>query len=476
MKRLAIALVGVSLALAGPAGASEATPAPAPATSAAGAAAGTGPEARPAPAPLQVDFSTALKASADASPELEAARARIEQARWATEEARSGGNPRLTFDGTYTRLADDVTASLGPKLLVLSPADSYKVALTLQQAVATFGRLHYAVLAGEMAERAAREEYRQLLNNEMTLSADAYLAALLAAEEVSIAEQQLAARKSALRDAEALFEAGNVARFDVLRVRSEATRAGQLLLEARNRLQVAEARLASRMGLPVGTDLVLEPVGFDNPPPADMAAPLEQALALRPEIQALGWALESARARLGLAESQDNPTLSLQSQISNQTSTGLAPADQWVSALVLSVPLYDGGTSRAQAGRAREGVRELQASLEGARRLVRLDVERSFLDLVNRWERIAQARQGLEEATEAARVAEARYAEGLSTSTELLDAQTARVQAQQALAAARYSYLGSTVAWVRAISGEYPVEVPGPLAPPSGTPGKGGRP
>ena len=450
----------VGLALLGPAAAGG-TPPPSTATVTPTPGAST-----PTPTPMPVDFRSALKTAVDSSPELEGARSRVESARWATEQARSAGNPTLGLDGSYTHLSPEVAASLAGRQLVISPAESYKASLTLRLAVATFGRLHYSVLAGQMAERAALEEYRQLLANELATTADAYLVALLAREEVAISVQRLAARKAALGDSEALFEAGSVAKFDVLRVRSEATRARQLLTEARNAQQVAEARLASRMGQPPGTRLSLAPVDLDSPPPAEMKQAMEQALAQRPEILALNWAIEAARARLGLAESQDNPTLSLQSQLNSLTPTGMSPAQQWITGVVLSIPFYDGGAARAQAGQAREAMRGLRASLEGARRAVRLDVESSFLNLVSRWERIDQARQGLEEAAEAARVAEVRYAAGLSTSTELLDAQTALVQAQQALATARYGYLGAAVSWNRAISGEYPVEVPGPLLPP----------
>lgn len=443
-----------ALALVGPA---AAEPTPAAPGEASAAMAGSVQET------VKVDFRAALKAAVDSSPELQAARARAEGARWSTEEARSAGNPTLGIEGTYTRLDREVAASLSGPNFVVSPQDSYRAALVLRQAVATFGRLHYAVLAGQMAERAALEEYRGLLADELASAADTYLVALLAEEEVTIAEQRLESRQAALRDAEALFEAGTVARFDVLRVRSEATRARQQLIEARNAQQVSRARLASRMGLPPGTDLVLEPVPFETPPPAEMEEAMRQALSFRPEIQAVLWGLESARARIGLAESQDNPTVALQSQFTSQTAAGMSPGYQWVTGVVLNMPLYDGGATRARAGQAREAVRALEANLEAVRRGVRLDVENSFLNLASRWERISQARQGLEEATEAARVAEVRYGAGLSTSTELLDAQTALVSARQALLAARYGYLGAAVSWNRAISGEFPVEVPGPL-------------
>lgn len=415
--------------------------------------------------PIPVDFRSALKAAVDTSPDLEARRARIAQAHWSTEEARAPGNPQMGVETTWTHLDPEVAIPFGGRSVVVSPADSYKAAFILRQAVATFGRLHYGVLASEMAERAALEDYRQALAAELATTADAYLAGLLAEEEVSIATQLLGAREAALRDAEALFEAGSVARFDVLRVQSEATRARQILVEAKNRQKIAEARLAIRMGLPTGSDLVLAPILTEDPPPTDMTPGLDQALSRRPELLALGWAMESARARIGLAESQSKPVLNLQTQGFSQTVAGFTPGEQWVTGLVFSVPFYDGGAARAQEGRAREAVRELGAGLEGARRSVRLDVESSFLNLSSRWERIAQAKQGLEEASEAARVAEVRYQSGLSTSTELIEAQTALAQARQALAAARYGYLGASVDWTRAISGEYPVEVPGPLAP-----------
>jgi len=160
------------LALLGPASAEPIPPVPAEAS--ASATVGSPHE------PLRVDFRGALKAAVDSSPELEASRAQVESARWTTEEARSAGNPTVGIEGTYTRLDREVATTLSGRSFVVSPQDSYRAALVLRQAVATFGRLHYAVLAGQMAERAALEEYRSLLANELASSANIYLVALLA--------------------------------------------------------------------------------------------------------------------------------------------------------------------------------------------------------------------------------------------------------------------------------------------------------
>lgn len=415
---------------------------------------------------LVVSFYGALKAAVDNSPDLAAYQARIEQSKWKTESARTGGNPKISAAAKYTHLSPEVSAEFGGAKITTAYEHDYDVSLVLQQAIATFGRLHYAVLAAQLAEKGAQESYRQQLETVLADTAVNYIGCLLATEEVGIAQQLLESRQAALRDAEHLFEAGTVAKFDVLRVRSEATSARQTLIEVHNAEKLAKARLCSSIGLPQGTPFVVSSLNLDNVPhdlagQIDLSKSIAEAMERRPEIQVLEWAQQTAEANLNLVKSSTNPTLSLESVVNAGRSTSMAPSTTWTTGIVFSVPLYDAGEKKAKSGEIMETIRELEANTEVVKRAIRLDVEKSYLTLSSRWERITQARVGLEQAAEACRVAEVRYAAGLSTSTELLDAQTALAQARQSLAAAAYGYLAANVSWVKAVSGKYPVDIPG---------------
>ncbi|MGM9991519.1 MAG: TolC family protein [Candidatus Bruticola sp.] len=410
----------------------------------------------------------AMRMAMKNSPALNSARAAYEQAKGSTEEAYTAGNPTVDFNLQYTLTVPELSADMGGQKLVTNYQHNYKAQLAINQVISTFGRLHYSVLAAQMEEYCNLENYRQALEAQLALTANKYLEVLLAQESVVIASQQLEAQLSSLRQAEALYKGGTVAKFDVLSVRSAATSAELALIEAKNVLRLAKASLCSDMGLPIGTEFNVVPFDWQKIPDNVVSGySLEEsvmgALERRPEVKAAKWAKEAAEARLELSLNSRNPVLSLQSSLANTHSTSMSKDTMWVTGVVLSVPVYDGGVEHAQSKQLKAAVDQLDASLETVRRGVRLDVEQCYYNLNSRWERIVQARVGLEQAAEAYRVAEVRYAAGLSTPTELLDSQSSLVSAKRNLATAKYSYLGANVDWMLATSGAYPFEVDGPL-------------
>ncbi|MGM9998055.1 MAG: TolC family protein [Candidatus Bruticola sp.] len=410
----------------------------------------------------------AMRMAMKNSPALDTARAAYEQAKGSTEEAYTAGNPTVDFSLKYTLTVPELAADMGGQRLVTTYQHNYTANLAINQVISTFGRLHYSVLAAQMNEYSNLEKYRQALEAQLALTANNYLQVLLAQESVVIAAQQLEAQLSSLRQAEELYKGGTAAKFDVLSVRSAATSAELSLIEAKNALRLAKASLCSDMGLPIGTEFNVVPFEWDKIPDNVVSGySLEEsvmgALERRPEVKATKWAKEAAEARLELSLNSRNPILSLQSNLSNSRSTSMSHDTMWVTGVVLSVPVYDGGVEHAQSKQLKAAVDQLEASLETVRRGVRLDVEQCYYNLNSRWERIVQARIGLEQATEAYRVAEVRYAAGLSTPTELLDSQSSLVAAKRSLATAKYSYLGANVDWMLATSGAYPFEVDGPL-------------
>lgn len=410
----------------------------------------------------------AMRMAMKHSPTLDAARAAYQQAKGATEEAYTAGNPTVGLSAGYTFTVPDMSVDMGGEKISVGFQHNYNASLAINQVISTFGRLHYSVLASQMAEYSALEQYRQALESQLATTANKYLNVLLAQESVVIAAQQLDAQKSSLRQAEDLYKGGTAAKFDVLSVRSAATSAELTLIEAKNALRLAKAALCSDMGLPIGTEFNVAPFSWEKIPDNvvstyDLEESVLGALERRPEVKATQWAKEAAEARLELSRNNRNPSLALQSTVSNTRATAMSPGTTWVTGLVLSVPIYDGGVEHAQTKQLEAAVQQLDANLENVRRGVRLDVEQCYYNLNSRWERIVQARVGLEQAEEAYRVAEVRYGAGLSTPTELLESQSSLVAAKRSLATAKYSYLGANVDWMLATSGAYPFEVVGPL-------------
>ena len=100
-------------------------------------------------------------------------------------------------------------------------------------------------------------------------------------------------------------------------------------------------------------------------------------------------------------------------------------------------------------GQAEEAARQARARLEEAERAVRVEVERTLLELRTAWNQVRVARQKVGELTEARRLANLRYQNGLSTQVERLEAETAWTRARFGLVRGELDYASTWTRWVR---------------------------
>lgn len=403
-----------------------------------------------------LDVQQAVTRALETSPTLAEYRARVREALYKVDEAYTGYYPTLGFTSSYTNIQPQVMFDG----FTIQPEHNYNLQLVLNQAIYTFGRLKWATKTAELSELAVREQYRREIENLMLTTALEFGAAILAGQAVGIAEANLKARETQLRDAQILFEAGKVARFDVLTGQADLSTAQQALLAAQNRKNLAEARLLSRLNLPPETELTLVPLSVERTFTPDLNQGREQAQKERPELKALDFAIDAANARVNLEAAQDNPSLNLRSQAAQQNVTGFVPGNSYTTAVTFNVPLFDGGVTEARVNQGKEIVEQLTQSREETRRSVLLEVDQAYLDVVNAQEQLKVAQQATVQAEEAERVAQVRYKAGVSTSLELQDAIAETSRARFGQAQAEYDFFSAQCRWYRAVSGPPPIPIP----------------
>jgi len=411
--------------------------------------------------PEPLDLGTSLKLAVQNSPRLAELRAKVEENQGRVDEAFVQAYPTLDFSAGYNRVEPDVVANFGGNAVVIQPANNHQLALTLRQAIFTFGRLRWSTSAAELNRRSSQESYRQELEQTFLETARIYFDAQLAARNQEVVEQRLQAQQLQKEQANKLFERGTVARFDVLLADAELSRVEQQLIEVKNNARYALDLLASKVGKPLD-----RPLQLTDPLPSELAAlelqldaATEQALKKRPEMGVIGWAIEAGESRISAEDASNAPRLDLQSQVVNRNVTGFAPGTQWTTGLVFSVPLFDGGLSDARMKQASKVVEQLRHSKDGLERQIRLEVRELYYLLQNLQEQHRVAQKNVVQAKEAARVAGVRYREGLSTQVELLSAQTSYSEAQFLVYRAERDFQVALARWNRAISAPYPVAI-----------------
>ncbi len=277
-------------------------------------------------------------------------------------------------------------------------------------------RLHAA-----RAEREAARAERLGTGSDLGFEVQsAYFESLRADAERQLAADALATAQAFAKAAETQFQAGAVARSNVVRSQIEQTRAEQALVAAETERANRYAALRSLTGVAEDSDLTLtDALTFT---PATYRLPDLQILALRqrPDLQAAQHLRTAREADLHGARAQSQPDLFLEARHST-----IDPAKGGNSLHVgLLFPLFDLGRNRADAQAAQAALQEQEAALAEALRTARLEVETAFRNLEQAQREVQSFQAGrLARAKELLDMAQTGYDKGATSYIELLDAQ-----------------------------------------------------
>ena len=251
------------------------------------------------------------------SPNLREGESRVRESRYKVDEAYTLVHPTVQLTANGSRVTPPVEYGIGGVTLVtVQPEYSYSAGLSLRQTLLTFGRWRWAAASAELNEKAVQADLQDRRLRVLEEASLAYYEALAAAEQVSVAKDQVTARQAHLGEAIKRAEAGPGTRFEIKRDEAALAQAEQTLLEARNRAELARVRLFTLIDRPDRGES-LETVEELPPPPNE---PLESALARRYDLAASRWGVDAAEARVSLAESQDAPNLGLQTDYTTRRS------------------------------------------------------------------------------------------------------------------------------------------------------------
>lgn len=356
--------------------------------------------------------------------------------------ARAGRWPQLELSATYSRLSNVPEFSVqfpgeaAPRTLFPDIPDQFRTRASLTQPLYTGGRVAGSIAQAEAQQEAARRELLGGHNDLLLETRSAYWGLLAARESARVLSEAIAAFESHLRDAVNRQRFGLAARNEVLLVQVERDRAELQRLQAENAAEVAHANLARLTGLAPGTRI--EPTE-PKAAPAQERPPLEalvaQAFAARPELQALRARIAAAEAAARVARAGGLPqaTLSAGYEYARPVTRILPLEPEWNGTWSLSANLswsaFDGGRIAAATAQARAQAEATRRQLEDLEQRLRLEVTARMLDVQTAAAAGAVAARNLEAAAESLRVARDRYREGVASSSDLLDAETALLRA-----------------------------------------------
>jgi len=269
-----------------------------------------------------------------------------------------------------------------------------------------------------------------------------FVAALAAAQLVSVREAALKRAEEQLRQAVARLRAGSATRSDSLRARVQVGTAQQDLITALATLRGQEATLGQLVGDERPVAAREDSSVYRRTAALDRAALVAEALAQSPQVTSADRAAAAARASLTAAKRVYFPTISLNGNVTwngnNQVDYQLF--NQRQLSLVLNWPLFNRFVREQSitAQSAAASVAEAQAA--DARRQVAAAVESQLATLEAASERVRLTQLNVTAAEEDLRVQNERYRLGAATALDVLTSQEALTQAEVNVVSARFDY------------------------------------
>lgn len=325
--------------------------------------------------------------------------------------------------------------------------NSHSNGLTASLPIFTGGKLK-----GNIKQAKANYQYNQVgvqrTYNEMRSTVtDGYFTMLQADNMQKLSAESVARLEDHLKNVQAQYDVGVVAKADVLRSQVELADAKQTLIQAENSYQLAEASLNKIVGLPMDTNLKLDNLLVYNAYDKTMDDCLAYAAEHRPELMQAKYSVDAAKGALMVARSGHMPQVA--ANASQSWSDNNWPGDEkgnWGVGVNVSMNVFDTGVTLSKIHGAEADLKKAEETYRNTVDSVNLDVRSNYLGLREAEKRIGTTKLAVEQADEDYRIAQLRYMSGVGTNTDVLDAQVALTQAKTNYTKALYDYNTSKTA------------------------------
>ena len=270
---------------------------------------------------------------------------------------------------------------------------------------------------------------------------EGYYNVLQASNTVTLSKETVDRLADHLKNTQAQFDVGVVAKADVLRSQVELADAQQTLTKAQNAYDVAIANLDNVVGLSHDTKLNLseglEYKGYQN----NLENCMTYAMANRPEIHQAEAAVEMAKAAQQIANGGNLPQVALSgSNAWNKDTFPGTDRENWALGVSVSMNVWDYGVTAAKVAAAKANVVKAQETYRQTVDSVQLAVRSDYLGLREAEKRISTSSVAVSQAEEDYRIAVIRYQAGVGTNTDVIDASVALTQAKNNYIQALYDY------------------------------------
>ncbi len=325
---------------------------------------------------------------------------------------------------------------------------SWRVSMEVRQVLYAGGQVKAALRIARLTEDNSYWSLRDTVDRVISQTRTQFYDVLRYRSLITVAEESVQLQGDQLKDQKNRFEAGTVAKFNVLRAEVELANVRPNLIRAKNAYLIAQLTLAKLLGLVpaaggkpafnvVGELTVAErPLGLSNA--------LAMARERRPflKVQRQNILVEKEQIKVALAGYKPRLDANAGWEVRNSRLSDKLDdtVDGWFFGFTGRWEIFDGLETHGRVIQARAKLESAKVSYDDAVQQVELEVQQAYANLLQAKETIQSQQKNVEQALEALRLSRERLSAGAGTQLDVLDARVALTRARTTELEARADY------------------------------------
>lgn len=302
------------------------------------------------------------------------------------------------------------------------------LALVSQYQLANLGKSE-----AEIKEQSTRQEL-------IFRTHEAYFGVLVAEKFLEVADQAVRQLEAHAEVAREFFSAGVIPKNDSLKALVQLADTKQRRIEAAHRLDIARSSFNTLLRRELTAPVRLKDILVFNEYRKTMDECMKTAVVHSPDIVLANMDIEKADKGIVLARSGYFPTIALVGALLHEEGGFVEAGKSWSATVQAQWNIWEWGSNyyKVKQSEIRKGMAETLHTQTVD--LVQLQLRQAYLTLQEWKDAIEVAKASIEQAEENFRITEERFKEHVTTSTEVLDAQTMLARAQVNYYSALSSY------------------------------------
>lgn len=388
------------------------------------------------------------------SKDLKISRSKLNYANSKLSEINSQFLPQFKLLGNYTRLSDnippfEVTMPFSPNPIRISEPilNNYTFKFGFSQPLFTGFKLQSLRSSAELNLNASEQDYSKEGNEAAFNIYSAYWNYYKTDEIKKVIAQTLHQIENHLKDTRNFFENGLISKNDMLKLEVQYSNTKLMLIEAENNLELARIAFNRAIGIELTSQTKVaaseQSLNYEKYQLADI---IDEAQNNRKELKSLSYRFEASKEGVSAAKSNWLPSIYLTGNYyySNPNPRFQPAKDEfnsnWDVGVTLSWDVWNWGMTSSQISQAEQTKIQLETNLDQLKENIKMEVYSNYLNLIKTEEKVKVNKEALDQSLENYRITSEKYNTQLATSTDLIDSETLKLQAETNLKTAEVDF------------------------------------